>query len=331
MQDYKHYRKYLEPVYGEAAPDAVIDDTQVLDLEHPTESRIKMNFETITGLTLLWKNIFCFPKIMKVKTVNTVIHKTEHDIPVRVYCPEGEGPFPVMVFYHGGGWSLNSLDVYDFVPRYFAEYGKVLVITPEYRLAPENKFPKGLEDAYDTLVWASENAEKFGGAPKQSLSVCGDSAGGNFTIVTTLMSRDRKGPVIHKQFPIFPATVFNIGYRTDSERRYGDGGYFLAMNNEDSEKGMPNYYFEKPEDAASPYASPLLAEDLTGLPPACFISAECDPLLDQALMYAARLEDAGVDVEYHIYKGMVHSFINRPQQKTFEAFDDIIAAIPKVK
>ena len=94
---------------------------------------------------------------------------------------------------------------------------------------------------------------------------------------------------------------------------------------------MIDYYFEKPEDAESPYASPLLAKDLTSLPPACFISAECDPLLDQALMYAARLQDAGVDVEYHIYKGMVHAFINRPQQKTFEAFDDIIAAIPKVR
>lgn len=328
MMDYKHYRKFLEPSYGEAAPDAVIDEGQEFDLEHPTECRIRMNFETITGLTLLWKNTYCFKHIMQVKTVNTVIHKQDHDIPVRVYCPEGEGPFPVMVFYHGGGWTMNSVDVYDYVPRYFAKYGKVLVVTPEYRLAPENLFPKGVEDCYDTLVWASENAAEFGGAPEQSLTVCGDSAGGNLAIVMTLLSRDRQGPVIHKQFPIFPATVFKIGYRTASELRYGDGGYFLTMN---SENGMIDYYFEKPEDAESPYASPLLAKDLTSLPPACFISAECDPLLDQALMYAARLQDAGVDVEYHIYKGMVHAFINRPQQKTFEAFDDIIAAIPKVR
>lgn len=328
MVDYTHYRKYLVPDYGEAAPDAVIDESQVFDMEHPTECRIRMNFETITGLTLLWKNVHCFKYIMRVKTVNTFIHKEDHSIPVRVYCPEGEGPFPVMVFYHGGGWMMNSLDVYDYVPRYFAKYGKVLVIAPEYRLAPENKFPKGVEDSYDALVWAYEHASAFGGAPEKSLSVCGDSAGGNLAIAMTLMTRDRKGPTIHKQFPIFPATIFGIGYRTKSERRYGNGDYFLTIN---SEEGMGNYYFEDPRDAASPYASPLLVEDLTGLPPACFISAECDPLLDQALMYAARLEDAGVPVEYHIYKGMVHAFINRPQQKTFEAFHDIIAALPSAK
>lgn len=328
MADYKHYRKYLQPVYGEAAPDAVIDENQVFDMEHPTECRIRMNFETITGLTLLWKNVHCFKYIMQVKTVNTFIHKDDHDIPVRVYCPEGEGPFPVMVFYHGGGWMMNSLDVYDYVPRYFAKYGNVLVITPEYRLAPEDRFPKGVEDAYDTLVWAAEHAAEFGGAPDKSLSVCGDSAGGNLAIVMTIMTRDRKGPTIHKQFPIFPATVFGIGYRTESELRYGNGDYFLAIN---SEEGMCDYYFDNPKDADSPYASPLLAEDLTGLPPACFISAGCDPLLDQALMYAARLEDAGVPVEYHIYEGMVHAFINRPQQKTFEAFNDIIAALPSAE
>lgn len=323
MGDY--YRKYFEPEYGEAAPDAIIDEPQEMDMEHPTEWRIKANFETIAVLTSLFKPCFCYKPIMTVKTVNTVIRKEDHEIPVRVYLPEGEGPFSVLVFYHGGGWSMNSLDVYDFVPRYFAKYGNLLVITPEYRLAPENRFPKGLEDAYDTAKWAYEHAKEYGGDP-ETIAVCGDSAGGNFAAAVSLMARDRKVPMIKKQFLIYPATAFNLGYRSASEKRYGNGEYFLKINSE--EKGL-NYYFEDPADAASPYVSPLYADDLSNLPPACFISAECDPLLDQALMYAAKLEDAGVPVEYHLYKGMVHAFINRPLQKTFEAFEAIIAAMPK--
>lgn len=328
MADYYHYRKYFQPEYGEAAPDAVIDPGQDFDLEHPTEWRIRQNFETIAGLTLYWQHTYCFPQIMQVKTVNTDIDCGDHRVPVRIYRPEGEGPFPVMVFYHGGGWAMNSLDVYDYVPRYFARYGKVLVITPEYRLAPEHRFPKGVEDAYATLEWATQHAAEYGGSAS-SISLCGDSAGGNLTAAVCLMARDRKGPAVHKQFLIFPATAFGFPYRTDSEKRYGNGEYFLRINSE--AEAMCSYYFDDPADAASPYASPLLAEDLSNLPPACFISAECDPLLDQALMYAARLEDAGVPVEYNLYKGMVHAFINRPQQKTFEAFDAIIRAIPPVR
>ena len=118
------------------------------------------NFETITDLTMLWKNCYCFKKIMTVKTVNTFVHKQDHDIPLRIYLPHGEGPFKVMVFYHGGGWMMNSLDVYDYVPRYFAQYGNLLVITPEYRLAPEHRFPQGLQDCYDTLVWTHGSGVK---------------------------------------------------------------------------------------------------------------------------------------------------------------------------
>lgn len=319
------YRKYLEPEYGEAAPECMIDEPQELDWEHPQEWRVRANFETIADLTALFKPCFCYPKLMTVRTENVQIHSKGHDIPVRIYLPEGNGPFPVMVFYHGGGWCMNNLDVYDYVPRYFAKYGKVLVITPEYRLAPEHPFPEGLEDAYDTLVWAAESAHGYGG-DEGDISVCGDSAGGNFAAAVSLMARDRKGPDIKTQFLIYPATIFNLGYRPVSEQRYGNGDYFLAINSEQEDL---NYYFKDRQDANSPYASPLRCEDLSKLPPACFISAECDPLLDQALMYAAKLEDFQVPVEYHLYKGMIHAFINRPYQKTFEAFDTIIETIYK--
>lgn len=322
LDGFRHYRKYFEPEYGEAAPDAIIETPQDMDMAHPTEARIKMNFETIAGLTAQWKDTFAFRRIMKIKTANIRIPCEDREIPARVYLPEGEGPFQVMVFYHGGGWAMNSLDVYDFVPRYMADYGRVLVVAPEYRLAPEHRFPKGLEDAYATLVWAKSHAGEYGGDVDR-ISVCGDSAGGNFAAAVSLMARDRKGPKIFKQIMQFPAVAFGLGYRTESEKRYGNGDYFLAMN---SETGGLNHYFDDPADGLSPYASPLYAEDLSGLPPAVFISAECDPLLDQALMYAARLEDSGVEVEYYLYKGMVHAFMNRPQQKTFEALDASAAA-----
>lgn len=318
------YRKYFEPKYGEPSPETMIDKPQTMDMENPAEWRTKCNLETIMQLTSLIKPCFCYEPMMTVKTENIFIEGKNHSIPVRIYRPHGTAPSRVMVFYHGGGWSMNNLDVYDWVPRYFAHYGNILVITPDYRLSPEHKFPQGLEDAYDTALWASENCEKYGG-DSETLTVCGDSAGGNFAAAVCLMARDRNKPVIHKQFLIYPATLLTSGCRTDSEKRYGDGGYFLEIN---SEKGMCSYYFEDETQASQPYASPLLENDLSDLPPACFISAECDPLLDQALMYAAKLEDFGVKVDYHLKTGMIHGFINRPYQKTFEAFDEIIAASP---
>lgn len=326
MADY--YRKLFEPEYGEAAPDAIIDvgsDVGVeLDMEHPTESRIWQNFETITLLTEKWRKVFCFPKIMSIPIENLFIRSDDYDLPVRIYKPDGKGPFKTMVFFHGGGWMMNSIDVYDYVHRYFAKYGNVLVIAPDYRLAPENRYPKGFNDCYNTVVWASKNCQNYGGVPEK-LCLCGDSAGGNLSAAICLRARDEKGPKIAKQFLFFPAAAFDLGYRTKSEKRYGNGEYFLAMN---SESGIQIPYLNNPKEARHPYVSPLFADDLTGLPPTCFLAAECDPLLDQELMFAAKLKDQGNEVDFRLYKGMVHAFLNRPQQKTFEAMDDVIAAMP---
>ncbi len=324
----EYYRKFLEPEYGEAAPDAIIDTGSdvggAFDMEHPTEARIRQNFETIARLTQEWRYTFCFPRLMRIRIENLRIDSDGYSLPVRIYRPEGEGPYKTMVFFHGGGWTMNNVDVYDFVHRYFASYGNVLVIAPDYRLAPENRFPKGFHDCYNTVVWASRHCTEYGGDPAR-LCVCGDSAGGNLAAAVCLRARDENGPVIAKQFLLFSAVAFRLGYRTRSEQRYGNGEYFLTLNSE-TDEDIP--YLEKPEDADHPYVSPLFADDLTGLPPACFILAECDPLLDQNLMYAAKLQDQGNRTECHIYKGMVHAFLNRPQQKTFEAMDEIVAAMP---
>ena len=271
-----------------------------------------------------------------VKKLDTKVYNGAYEVPVRLYFPSEEAmsgepvdgeKYPVLLFFHGGGWVTESVENYDRVCSRMAQSTGHIVMSVEYRLAPENRFPKGVEDAYDTAKWAYEHAAEFGGDPN-TISVCGDSAGGNFAAAVSLMARDKKESFIKKQFLIYPATAFNLGYRSTSEKRYGNGEYFLKINSE--EEGL-NYYFEDPADADSPYASPLYVDDLRNLPPACFISAECDPLLDQALMYAAKLEDAGVSVEYHLYKGMVHAFINRPLHKTFEAFNTIIEAMPKTE
>ena len=323
-----YYRKLFEPKYGEAAPDAIIDvGSDVgsdLDMEHPTESRIRQNFETITLLTEKWRKVFCFPTLMRIATENLFIPSDGYSLPVRIYKPQGNGPYKTMVFFHGGGWTMNNVDVYDYVHRYFAAYGNVLVIAPDYRLAPENRYPKGFNDCYNTVVWAAENCQTYGGIPK-NLCLCGDSAGGTFAAAVCLRARDEQGPHIARQFLFFPAAAFDLGYRTESEKRYGNGDYFLTMNSED---GIQIPYLNDPREAKLPYVSPLFADELTRLPPACFLSAECDPLLDQGLMFAAKLQDQGNEVEYHIYEGMVHAFLNRPQQKTFEAMDDVIAAMP---
>ncbi len=201
MADY--YRKFLEPEYGEAAPDAIIDVGSDVgapfDFEHPTESRIRQNFETIARLTQEWKYTFCFPRLMRIKIENLFIDSDGYQLPVRIYKPEGEGPYKTMVFFHGGGWTMNNVDVYDSVHRYFASYGNVLVIAPDYRLAPENKFPKGFNDCYNTVVWASQHCAAYGGDPAR-LCVCGDSAGGNLAATVSLRARDEHGPAIAKQF-----------------------------------------------------------------------------------------------------------------------------------
>lgn len=219
---------------------------------------------------------------------------------------------------------MNSIEVYEYVHRYFAYYGNLIVVAPDYHLAPEYKFPQGLNEAYETLEWTAQNIEKYQGDPT-NISVGGDSSGGNFAAVVSMMARDKKGPQISKQILYYPLVTNYETEMTESEKRYSTG-YFLEYNCMDDPMAL---YFTKEEERKDPLASPLLAEDLTGLPEACFISAECDPLLDQGLYYAARLEDAGVKVEYSIMKGMVHGFLNWTYGKTFDAMNIAIEFINK--
>lgn len=310
------YRKYMEAEYGKAAPEVCIMEPQVMDMEHTKEWRTKSNYESVAGMTAAYQKCNCYHDLMSVHTENVICGQNGENIPIRVYIPDKAENAKVLIYYHGGAFSMNNIDVYEYVHRYLAFYGNCIVAAPEYRLAPEYKFPCGLEDAYGALVWTEANIGKFGGNPCD-ISVGGDSSGGNFAAAVSMMAKERKGPQIQKQILFYPLTTNAEDEMTESEKRY-QKGYFLEYNCMEDPMAC---YFEKEEDRKNPLASPLLAEDVSNLPKACFISAECDPLLDQGLMYAAKLEDGGVEVEYHILKGMVHGFLNWTYGKTFDAMN----------
>ncbi|GIO24067.1 alpha/beta hydrolase [Oceanobacillus sp. J11TS1] len=239
------------------------------------------------------------------KVEDRLIPGLEGEIPVRIYTPEGQGPFPVLVFYHGGGWVIGNLDTVDVPCRLLTNRANCVVVSVDYRLAPEHKFPAAINDAYAAVCWVVENASSIQADPSH-VAVGGDSAGENLAAVVTLMARDKGGPSIHFQMLIYPVT--NHSYHTDSYRENADG-YYLTK---DTMVWFWNHYLPDDDTGKHPYASPLLADDLSGLPPALVITAEFDPLRDEGESYAERLRLAGVPVEATRYNGMIHAFFWMP-------------------
>ncbi|WP_276299623.1 alpha/beta hydrolase [Halorussus lipolyticus] len=241
-------------------------------------------------------------------------------IPIRVYTPEGDGPFPVLVWMHGGGFMLGDVESYDPVCRVLADELGCVVVSPDYRLAPEHEFPAGLRDCYEVVDWASSRMEILNGDPDQLL-VGGDSAGGNLAAAVTLMARDKGGPDIDYQILVYPTTTFSYEFADEPS---GDGNYFITEP--DLQWSWDNY-LENEIDGMSPYASPLQANDLSDLPPATLITAEFDPLKDEGVEYGERLESAGVEVEHSHYDEMVHSFFTNVAEPRVEQAWDAIAEI----
>jgi acetyl esterase len=227
-------------------------------------------------------------------------------LPVRVYAPEGsEEPLPVFVTFHGGGWVIGNLDTHDPVCRAVANEAECLVLSVEYRLAPEHPFPAAVEDAYAATEWAAEFAPDLGGDPNR-IAVGGDSSGGNLTAAVTLLTRDRDGPDLCHQSLIYPAVGSPRLHEFDSYEENAEG-YFLER---ESSEWFYERYIQRATDARNEYAAPLLARDLSGVPSATVITAGFDPLRDEGFAYADRLEDAGVAVEHENFEGMIHGFIN---------------------
>jgi acetyl esterase len=220
-------------------------------------------------------------------------------IPVRIYTPEGSGPFAVLVYYHGGGWVVGSLDTSDAMCRLLTVSAQCVVVSVNYRHAPEDPFPAAAEDAHAAAVWAAENARSFNGDAGR-LAVGGSSAGGNLAAVAALMARDRGGPPLVFQFLHVPITDY--GFDTPSYVQNAEGCGLTRS----TMRWFWNHYLKEAADGAHVYASPLRAPSLAGLPPALVITAEFDPLRDEGAAYAERLRAAGVPVDYQCYAGMVH-------------------------
>lgn len=224
-------------------------------------------------------------------------------IPIRICTPEGTGPFPVLVYFHGGGWVLGNIQSADPICRTLTNKARCITVSVEYRLAPEHKFPAAPEDCYAATQWVAGHAPDFNGDPAR-IAVGGESAGGNLAAVVSLMARDRGGPKLVYQLLIYPAT--GSGPDTPSMRENAEG-YMLTR--EDG-KWFLNHYLSSEADRQNPYLAPLKATDLHGLPPALVITGEFDPLRDEGEYYAARLRDAGVPVTTTRYDGMIHGFVN---------------------
>jgi acetyl esterase len=225
------------------------------------------------------------------------------DLPARAYVPDGEGPFPTVAFFHGGGFVLGSLDGYDNFCRLLAKRSECLVVSVDYRLAPEHPWPAALEDTYAATQWLSNNAEQFSGDGNR-LAVAGDSAGGNLSATVSLLARERGMPDIHSQILLYPATTY---LEPMASRAENGSGYFLTA--EDLVWFVKNYV-ENELDAYNPLAFPLSARDLSNLPPAFVLTNGFDPLRDEGIAYADRLREAGVSVEHTNYDSMIHGFLN---------------------
>lgn len=223
----------------------------------------------------------------------------------RHYRPWSDDPsarLPVLIWFHGGGWTIGNIESYDVLCRELANLSGCAVISVGYRLAPENPFPAAVEDAFFSLEWVRDNAVRLHVDPGR-IAVGGDSAGGNLAATVSLMARDAGGPGIAFQLLVYPATD-QRGMRP-SHRLYATG-YLLTQ---ESIRHFQRCYLQQPGDATDWRASPLLAEDHRGLPPAYILTASHDPLVDDCNAYGEKLREAGVAVEERCFPGMVHGFL----------------------
>lgn len=230
-------------------------------------------------------------------------------IPLRIYRPLSASvePAPLVVFFHGGGWSLGALDDYDSLLSALASLSGAAIVSVGYRLAPEHPFPAGLNDARDATVHAARRAEAYGCDPRR-LGVMGDSAGGNLAAVIALEARKNAHLPIAAQFLLYPMLDVSRPHTAyESRRLYGGGAHFLTCESIDASAAG---YLPDPALAGDPCVSPMNAPDLSGAPPAYILAPACDPLRDEAQAYVHRLKAAGVPVRFDCFPGAIHGFLS---------------------
>jgi acetyl esterase len=283
----------------------------------------KKFLDQLNALQLPPKRTLPLPEVRKASLQRAELHRTKTpvrsvtdriiegpagDLPLRIYAPErNDALLPLIAFFHGGGWATNNLDTHDELCRKLSTGIGAVVVSVDYRLAPEAKFPAGLNDCAAAVAWAAQHAAEWNADP-QSLILCGDSSGGNFAAALALEFHGKEeGPVIAGQMLFYPATAhYSAGmpsYQTFAEG-YGLTGPDMAW--------FWDLYLPNKESRNDWRAAPLKAADLTGLPPALVISAQYDPLVDEAHAYALRLQAAGVPTTYACYEGAIHGFLIQP-------------------
>jgi acetyl esterase/lipase len=230
-------------------------------------------------------------------------------LPARLYRPSTDGVLPVVVYFHGGGWLLGSVDSHDAVGRALANASGAAIVSVGYRRGPEERFPTAAEDCYGATLAVVERARELG-VDAARLAIAGDSAGGNLAAAVAIMARERGGPAIMFQLLVYPVTTTDLDVGFDMAY----DGFFLYR---DELQWHQDNYLATADQRTDPLVSPLEHADLTGLPPAMVITAGCDPLHAQGELYAQALERAGVTVEHRHWPGAVHGFFQLPM-----LFDD---------
>jgi acetyl esterase len=235
------------------------------------------------------------------KVENHVIQVADGEFKVRVYTPEGTGPFPLFIYYHGGGYVVGDVDLVDRLSRTITNAAQVIVVSVDYRLAPEHKYPVPVNDGYAAVEWAYNNAGHFNGDASR-IAVGGDSAGGNLAAVTSLKAKQEKGPHITAQVLLYPVTDFAC----ESES-YNENGTDYNLTTLDM-IWFRDHYLSSATEIEDVYVSPLRSNNLADLPQALIITAQFDPLRDDGARYAEKLKQYGNQVEYQCYEGMIHGF-----------------------
>lgn len=235
------------------------------------------------------------------KVENRTVPGPAGSLPVRVYTPEGDGPFPVLVYYHGGGWVIASIEAYDSSPRALANAAKCVVVSVGYRYAPENKFPAQHMDALTAFQYIQKNAAQFGGDPDK-VAIGGESAGGNMAASVSLMLRDKK-----QKLPIHQLLVYPIADTNTNRPSYKEN-YAAKPLNTPMVKWFAKHTLEDKADAKSRYLAVVRHPNLRNLPPATIVAAQIDPLASEGKAYADKLRAAGVPVRYKMWTGVTHEF-----------------------
>lgn len=286
------FAKFGTPPIEESTPE---NARNLPTFKNAVEEMVAEN-TAVRSLTLLQPN----PEPVE-KISHLLIPRSTGDIVARVYTPKGEGLFPVLVYFHGGGWVIANLEVYESSCRALCNAAECIVVSVAYRQAPEHKYPAAVEDAHTALQWIMANARQINGDPHR-VAVGGESAGGNLATVACLKARDAGERLPIAQLLIYPVT--DAAMNTPS---YSDNAQAKPLN-ASMMAWFWYHYLENEFQRSESYVSPLQTTDLSGLPPATVLTAEFDPLRDEGEAYARRLLEAGVSVFAKRYNGVTHEF-----------------------